>query len=441
VALCCGGMARNVEDVLVAIRRAGLSRSEAAYLRKQAVLAAVGSGPCGEGLGAATPQPSVALLAVEEVLDVIATQTGLATRPGIGEAKRFLRGLGPDGPALAKRFGKLTSVRNAAAHPDIGLVSAIRRGCVAEVGGDQACIDDMSVAGLDVMDWYSGQACCAAAGLDGEAAGDAAEVQPRRMYTEHELCMALTALESRLVRQRPLQQAAVEAASGLPCSSGPALGIVDMPGQALEGDAAGGSTLVMQGSLEPCMVGSGGLADGGHLMESDGKQCENIVLVTAGVRAARGGSATARKEFGEGGFLNFPAAEDVVEDGGSYNSNIDSDSDSHCAISWVWGPPAAAPPPPPVSPTCWASHEEIPEGNGVGSVAGGFRVIAGTATGAEVVMAAPRRKHRAGRKRQTWARQARKAEAAAQREAQRGRPTERTPEVVVTVDPGPGGRS
>ena len=61
---------------------------------------------------------------LEEMLHAIGTRAGTTSKPDISRAKQWLRQQ-PGGTALASRLGKFSKFRNAAGHPDVGLLDDI----------------------------------------------------------------------------------------------------------------------------------------------------------------------------------------------------------------------------------------------------------------------------------------------------------------------------
>ena len=61
------------------------------------------------------------IIAQEEALDVLGQAMGCRGRPQLPEALRWLRAAGVEGRALAARLQRQSRMRNAAAHPDVGL--------------------------------------------------------------------------------------------------------------------------------------------------------------------------------------------------------------------------------------------------------------------------------------------------------------------------------
>ena len=68
------------------------------------------------------PAAPVPCIELETLLDGIRRGVGLLVRPGIPEAKRILRLRGSAGEALARRLGRVSKGRNAAAHLDVILL-------------------------------------------------------------------------------------------------------------------------------------------------------------------------------------------------------------------------------------------------------------------------------------------------------------------------------
>ena len=61
---------------------------------------------------------------LEEMLHAIGTRAGTTSKPDISRAKQWLRQQ-HGGTALASRLGKFSKFRNAAGHPDVGLLDDI----------------------------------------------------------------------------------------------------------------------------------------------------------------------------------------------------------------------------------------------------------------------------------------------------------------------------
>jgi len=117
-----GHVGAVLQDVLVAIHGSSLSVRERRRLATSAVHAAFHAGAA----RAVPPRPAYeAIPELEEVLGVVARSTG-DDKLSVSQAKGVLRRHGERGRALASRLGRLSKRRNGQAHPEVGLVDAVR---------------------------------------------------------------------------------------------------------------------------------------------------------------------------------------------------------------------------------------------------------------------------------------------------------------------------
>ena len=122
----------RLEDVLRIVAAAEMRRPLRERLLRVAVEAAVREPSGSSDAGAeevAMDLPVVShgamgagiIIAQEEALDVLGQAMGCRGRPQLPEALRWLRAAGVEGRALAARLQRQSRMRNAAAHPDVGL--------------------------------------------------------------------------------------------------------------------------------------------------------------------------------------------------------------------------------------------------------------------------------------------------------------------------------
>ena len=145
------GMAHSLVEVLSVLREAPLSAAERKAGVRRAVEIAL--------LGAAAPEPQSvaggvagtdqAIQRLELSVAAVSTATGRDVA-GVSEAKRLLRGWGPEGVALAARLGKCSKVRNGCCHPDARLAQDIAA-CAAFLSDQPLAhgCDGRSAAGSD----------------------------------------------------------------------------------------------------------------------------------------------------------------------------------------------------------------------------------------------------------------------------------------------------
>ena len=111
-AKCTMGCTRLIDEIYRSAAPAGEKRRLALFAVRLASL--------GAGNVAATanrPQADLHLDAVEQALVTIQDLRGLERKPSVGDAKQWLRQVGAIGAKCAAKLGKLTKLRNSAAHP------------------------------------------------------------------------------------------------------------------------------------------------------------------------------------------------------------------------------------------------------------------------------------------------------------------------------------
>ena len=91
--------------------------------------------PCDSRAWQASQQP---IPLVEEILALVGRAMGESAKASITRCKKWLRERGLDGAQLASRISRLSKVRNAHAHPDVGILDEVRRVLAAAAGGAAA---------------------------------------------------------------------------------------------------------------------------------------------------------------------------------------------------------------------------------------------------------------------------------------------------------------
>ena len=94
--------------------------------------------------------------ALEDVLAEVSVLRGpLCGKTSVSEAKAVLRQLGCAGTSLASRLGSLSKRRNAAAHPDSGLLHAVRALVAEHTPPLEKKVYCNMVARLFFLNWYT----------------------------------------------------------------------------------------------------------------------------------------------------------------------------------------------------------------------------------------------------------------------------------------------
>ena len=106
------GRDARLQQVINTIYATRIALAEKRRLAGRAVAHALSFEP-----GAVMSDPDL-LRGMEHILMAIKHQASLDAKPTVTLAKDLLRGLGPHGTKLASRVGRISSKRNAVAHPD-----------------------------------------------------------------------------------------------------------------------------------------------------------------------------------------------------------------------------------------------------------------------------------------------------------------------------------